>query len=181
MTPHDELPFALETDLERRVAGDPAWRAGIEFGEPRPGHPEGKVKFHIADVLANVDAFTADSPLRSDLRVIALIHDTFKHEVDPALPRTGENHHGMRARRFAERHVADIRVLDVIETHDEAYNAWQKGHRDGRWTAAQERATRLLIRLGATLDLYLAFYQCDNSTEGKSSEPFEWFRRLTRY
>jgi hypothetical protein len=32
---------------------------------------------------------------------------------------TGENHHAMIARRFAERYVDDPKLLDVIELHDE--------------------------------------------------------------
>lgn len=176
MTSIDDLPFSLETPLEHQIAADPDWRLGLEFGEPRPGHPEGAVKWHVADVLANVDRFYGDSPLRESLRLIALVHDTFKHEVDESRARSGENHHAMRARRFAERHVADAALLDIIELHDEAYNAWQKGHRDRRWDKAEERAARLIARLGSSLELYLAFFACDNATGDKRPDSLMWFR-----
>jgi hypothetical protein len=172
------LPFEFETELERRIAEQPRWRSGVEWGRARHGHPEGTVKLHIAAVLANVDRLFGDSPLRRDLRLIALVHDTFKGEVDPTQSRTGENHHGMRARRFAESLIDNERVLDVIELHDEAYNAWQRGARDGKCDAAAARAKVLIGRLGADLDLYLAFYQCDNETEGKDQECLRWFREL---
>lgn len=86
----------------------------------------------------------------------------------------------MRARRFAERLIDDQPVLEVIELHDEAFNAWQLGNRDGKWDKAQARAERLVVRLGDTFFLYLAFYECDNTTEGKESACLDWFRDLTQ-
>jgi hypothetical protein len=79
----------------------------VPSGAPRGGHPEGPVKFHIAEALAN-DERCATSPIRRRrLRIIALTHDTFKHQVDVTKPRAGENHHGMIALRFTERYVTD--------------------------------------------------------------------------
>ncbi|MCC7425094.1 MAG: hypothetical protein IT428_32900 [Planctomycetaceae bacterium] len=171
----------LETELERRIASDPRWQLGLDWGRPRPGHPEGSIRAHLQTVLANVDRLFGDSPLRRKLRLIALIHDTFKHEVDPDRPRSGANHHGMIARRFAEPLIDDQDVLDVIELHDEAYNAWQKGSRDGRWDRAIERVDALLDRLGPTRTLFVGFYRCDNSVEGKASDSYDWLQlQITR-
>jgi hypothetical protein len=103
------------------------------------------------------------------------VHDTFKFQVDPQRPKTGDNHHAMRARRFAEPFIADSAVLDVIELHDEAYNAWQKGHRDDNWPRAEQRAAALIQRLGRNLPLYVAFFHCDNATGDKRPESYEWF------
>lgn len=169
------LPFFLQSPLEARIAADPEFLEGVEYGRPRPGHPEGAVKFHIAEVLANVEQMYAESPLYESLRLIALVHDTFKYQVDPDKPKSGPNHHGAYARRFAARYIDDQATLEVIELHDEAYNAWQQGHRKGKWDRAEERAERLLERLGETLDLYLAFYVCDNATGDKGRENLEWF------
>lgn len=169
------LPFAIEGDVEKRIAEQPDWLDGLDYGRPRHGHPEGQIKFHIAAVLDNVERFYRDSPYRLQLRLIALIHDTFKFRVDRDKPRCGENHHGMIARRFAESFIDDEAVLEVIETHDEAFNSWQCGNRDGRWDKAERRAAALVERLGENIGLYLAFYRCDNSTEGKQQDCFEWF------
>lgn len=164
----------LETDLERQICADPRWIEGGKYGKPRPGHPEGSVEFHVPMVLANVDKFYGDSPLRSSLRLIALVHDNFKAFVDRTKPKEGENHHGMVARRFAEQFIVDPVVLDVIELHDDAFNAWKKRN--------VGRAQRLLARLGTGVarELYLAFYRCDNGTEGKTQEPYEWFLELCK-
>lgn len=170
-----QFPFSIEGDIEQRVAEHPDWLVGIEFGRPRHGHPEGQIKFHIAAVFDNVERFFGDSNLRHDLRLITLIHDSFKYRVDKSKSRCGENHHGMIARHFAESFIADDSVLDVIELHDDAYNSWQCGNRDGRWDKAERRAAVLVERLENKLDLYLAFYRCDNFTEGKESDCFDWF------
>lgn len=179
MTP-TQFPFQLETDLEHQITQHPDWLEGIEYGRPRRGHPEGAVKNHIADVLLNVDRFFIDSPARRRLRFIALVHDTFKYRVDTSRPRCGENHHAMIARRFAESFISDEAVLDVIELHDEAYNAWQCGNRDGRWDKASRRALALVDRLGDSIWFYLAFYRCDNATVGKDQSCYDWFEQFVR-
>ena len=50
-----ELPFTIETELEARICADAAWKKGAVWGNPRPGHSEGIVMYHIAEVLANVE------------------------------------------------------------------------------------------------------------------------------
>ena len=132
-----------ETPLEQAICADPAWRAGVAWGEPRSGHPEGTVLAHVGDVLANVDRVALDADDRERLRLAALVHDAFKGDVDRSLPKTGENHHAMRARRFAERLLDDADLLDVIELHDDAYLAWRHGRRSGDWDEAERRARAL--------------------------------------
>ena len=172
------MAIAAGTELEREVMSDPDWQEGAAWGEPRQGHPEGAVIRHIEDVLANVDQIATDAVDRDRLRFVALIHDTFKHRVDRDRPREGENHHAMIARRFAERHTTDAELLDVIELHDEAFNAWVKGERGGKWEAAEARAHRLIDRLGPSTDFYVRFYQADNRTGSKDQTPLEWFERI---
>jgi HD domain len=167
-----------ENELERRIMADHAWMAGAAWGDPRPGHPEGSVAEHIAEVLANIDKIALGSADRERLRLIAIIHDTFKHRVDRTRPRVGENHHAMIARRFAERYIDDLEVLDVIELHDEAYNSWAQGKRTGRWAAAEARAARLLDRLGETVGLYERFYRADTRTGSKDREALDWFSKV---
>jgi hypothetical protein len=167
-----------ETELESRIVHDPEWQEGAAWGDPRPSHPEGEVSVHIEEVLRNVDDEAVDAADRERLRLVALIHDTFKHRVDRSQPVGGENHHAMVARRFAERFVDDPELLDVIELHDEAFNAWVKGERGGKWDAAEARARRLLNRLGDSRDFYLRFYRADNRTGSKDQAPLEWFESL---
>lgn len=172
------MPVVPETELERRVVSDLEWQEGAAWDEPRRGHPEGSVAAHIEEVLANVDDVALDADDRDRLRFVALVHDTLKHRVDRSRPRVGDNHHAVIARRFAERYTDDVELLELIELHDEAYNAWVKGHRRGKWDAAEARAKRLLDRLGPSRALYLRFYRADNRTGTKDPEPLQWFEQL---
>ncbi|GHO66227.1 hypothetical protein KSC_051190 [Ktedonobacter sp. SOSP1-52] len=172
------LPFALETALERQIAEDPEWQTGVEWGIPRTGHLEGPVKFHITDVLANIERQQPPSAAqeRCALRLIALTHDAFKYRVDESRPKIGTNHHAYIARKFSERYIHDPALLDIIELHDEAYNSWRLGARKGRWQHAEERIDLLLERIGSSLPLYARFFLADSHTESKNQDPVTWFR-----
>lgn len=172
------LPFDLETPLEHAIAADPIWQRGIAWGWPRPGHGEGKVMYHIADLLANVERYALSPEDRRDLRLITLTHDSLKYRVDPDRPRIGDNHHAMRARRFAERYISDERVLTIIELHDEGIHLWNRWHytRDGRQIEA--RLDTLLQRLGDDWLLFVEFFRCDNDTPSKNPEPVLWFEEM---
>ncbi len=174
----EELPFTLENDLERKIAADPEWQRGVDWGKPRTGHLEGPVKYHIADVLRNIDASEpsqGDPEARRKLRLIALIHDSFKYRVDETRPKIGNNHHAHIARHFAERYITDPEILLIIETHDEAYNIWRLGYYKNRWKHAEERADQLLKHLGPSLPLYVRFFYADSDTESKNPAPVAWF------
>lgn len=172
-----ELPFTLETDLEKRIAADPEWQEGVVWGEPRSGHLEGAVMYHIADVLRNIDAQCMTAEAHRELRLIALVHDTFKYRVDEARPKIGMNHHAHIARAFAERYISDPVLLDIIELHDEAYNCWRLGNHRGKWERVEERMAYLLQRLGPSLPLYLRFFYADSRTESKDPAPIAWFEQ----
>lgn len=169
-----------ENGIEEAICADPDFVEGCNYGKPRSGHPEGKVLYHIMEVLENVEKFYGDDPDREDLRLIALVHDTFKHKVDHTKPKTGANHHGTIARVFAQKFINDHGILMVIEKHDEAYNAWQKGGRHGDWYKAERRANQLIqgLMLEGMTDLYVKFYKCDNRTGNKEQDNYDWFLSL---
>ena len=175
-----DLPFQPETELEEQICADDAWLQGAMWGEPRSGHKEGQVKYHIAEVLANVDRLARTDEERRALRLIALVHDTFKYRVDPSKPRRGTNHHAVLARRFAERYLDDPAILEIIELHDEAFNSWRVGALKGRWNEADERASRLVGRLGTSLPLYVLFFRADNQTGSKECDSLVWFEQFLR-
>ncbi len=172
-----------ENDLERTILENPEWREGASLGKPRPGHPEGQIIYHILEVLANVDEWCAEhgtsSEDRSKLRAIAMIHDTFKHKVDRRIPEEGENHHAAIARRFGESiAIADSEMLSIIEHHDDAYLIWRAGNQTQDWPKAEKEIRELdfvLKNEGARVDLYRAFYWCDNRTGDKEPTPVIWF------
>src|SRR5215211_3471368 len=110
--------FTPENDLERHISEDEDLIEGLAWGEPRSGHPEGRVAAHVEDLLETLEGWDEPPERRSKLRFIALVHDSFKHDVIEKLPRLGRNHHADRARRFAERYTDDETILCTIQHHD---------------------------------------------------------------
>jgi len=164
----------LETisELENKIINDSEFIEGINWGNPRPGHPEGKVLYHIKDVLSFIEP---TNPWYSELRLIALIHDTFKYKVDNTKHKVGENHHAYIARKFAEKYISDIRLLEIIELHDEAYNIYRSKHFNKK---RYESLIQRLINCDA-LFLFLEFYRFDNSAGDKTSDDLIWFKQQT--
>jgi len=165
--------FTAEDELERELVGDPELRAGLAWGKPRPGHPEGAVGAHVSDLLQRIDEDGETGERRRLLRFMALVHDAFKYRVHEWLPKTGGNHHAARAREFAERYTDDQRVLATIELHDRPYNLWRKMKRR---RSLDERAFEEMMSRISDPELFVRFIELDGSTEGKRPEPIEWFR-----
>ena len=105
------------------------------MGQAAAGHPEGSVGAHVADLLETIDRWGETGERREELRFLALVHDSLKYRVQNWRAHTGENHHAMRARRFAERYTDDERLLATLEQHDRPYNLWRKAAGAGGWTS----------------------------------------------
>ena len=167
------MRFIPETDLERALSSDPVLQEGLAWGEPRRGHPEGSVGAHVTDLLATIERWGETGQRREELRLLALVHDSLKYRVQNWRPKTGENHHAMRARRFAERYIHDERLLATIEQHDRPYSLWRKMRRRGH---LDEHAFAEMLDSIPDLDLFLRFVELDASTEGKNHEPIRWLK-----
>jgi hypothetical protein len=162
--------FQPETERELALAADPELRTGLAWGRPRPGHPEGPVGHHVADILAGI---TEVGPQREDLRFLALVHDAFKHRVDPEAGYSRDNDHAVMARRFAERFTTDERLLTTLELHDEPYWIWRTRPDNGG-----AALSALLARL-PDVELFMRFVELDASTEGKDPGLLRWLRAAT--
>ncbi len=174
--PSDNLESLLqpETPLEKTLLSVPAFRQGLLWGEPRFGHPEGKVALHVKEVLDNISKIPNLSPKdRSNLRLIALAHDAFKYKEDRSRPRDWSKHHGLLARRFLEVYTSEPVVLDVVETHDDAYYYWLSLNRG----AAPRSFEALMDKVGYCLQTYYLFFKCDTQTGDKTQAPLRWFEQ----
>jgi hypothetical protein len=165
--------FRPENELERALASDERLLEGLAWGEPRKGHPEGSVGAHVGQLLRTIGDWGTPEPLRSELRFIALVHDSLKGEVKGFVRKSGENHHAMRARRLAEAYTDDERLLATIEQHDRPYAIWRKMKRKGK---LDEGAFEEMLERIPDKRLFLRFVELDGSTEGKHPEPVDWFR-----
>lgn len=171
-----------ETVLERRLLATAEFRHGLLWGEPRFGHPEGKVALHVREVLDNIDLIPAmREEQRCQLRLIAFAHDTFKYAEDRTRPRDWQKHHGLLARRFMESYTGNVPVLDVIETHDDAYYAWLAvRHAIDRPEEKYRTLDNLLSRMNHCLQLYYLFFKCDTQTGDKTQAPLRWFEQVVK-
>jgi hypothetical protein len=169
--------FESENELERRLADDEVLAQGLAWGEPRSGHPEGNVGTHVKHLLRTIDDRGEPEPRRSELRLLAIVHDALKYRVRSWLPKAGENHHATRARRLAEGYTTDERLLAAIELHDRPYAIWR---RTGRGSARERRAVDELVRRVPDPALFMRFVELDGSTEGKNPEPIAWLREELR-
>jgi hypothetical protein len=165
--------FRPESELEQRLAETPEMHEGLAWGKPRPGHPEGTIGAHVSQLLRRLDDWGAEGEERARLRFIALVHDTCKRWVDQDRPKTGENHHAMRARRLAERFTDDEAVLAVIEQHDRPYQIWRRERRTGE---PQDAAAERMLARVPDHALFLRFVELDTSTEAKDPGPIAWLR-----
>ena len=183
-TLHIESLLLPETAQERHLLALPEFKEGLRWGEPRFGHPEGKVAFHVREVLDNIDEMGADLSVadRARLRVVALAHDTFKFQ-EAALRRSHVTtdwhlmHHGYLARKFMDAHITDAVVLDLIEWHDEAYFCWRTEFLYDNPEEARLRLHRLLPKIMDKLDLFHLFFRSDTFTGDKIRTPVRWFEK----
>ena len=84
--------YVPESDLEQRLLEDPELQRGWAWGSRRHGHPEGAVGRHVAQMLTEI---APDDPLRRDLRVLTLLHDTFKVNAREGLPYSPDTDHAL--------------------------------------------------------------------------------------
>jgi hypothetical protein len=115
-------------------------------------------------------AIHSDDPLRRDLRLLALVHDSFKAEVRPHEPWSRDNDHAMLARRFAEQYTTNERLLTTLQLHDEPYWTW-------RTADAPETALRPLLKRLPDPELFARFVELDAANESKDLTFLWWFRR----
>ena len=164
-----------ETKLERVLLETPEFKEGMNWGKPRYGHPEGKVGLHVLEVLSNIENLHIDKATRSNLRLLAFVHDTFKFQEMKSLAHGKRIHHAQLARDFLTNYVDDKNLLDILELHDEAFYIWRQLELKSDLKGAMTRLKGLFNRLDDALPLYFLFFKCDTETGDKTMAPLRWF------
>lgn len=164
-------------DIIEKIMADPRYRKNIEYGEPRPGHPEGAVKNHIADLEANLEEMQRLGRIQSDedhwkLKFMIHVHDLFKAEAEKNTPTLHPRNHASLARRYASQFIDDADLLNMIQYHDENYKLWKEYQQNGSYDT--ERFQSLLEAI-QNLDLFLLFIIIDGCTKGKVQQKLVWF------
>jgi hypothetical protein len=161
-------------EIAEQVINDPRYKEYVEFGEPRSGHPEGKVKHHIALLEENLEHF---KPRLSEanywkLKFLVRVHDTLKAIAEHDSPVFSPRHHAVLARKFAEEFTSDSDVLSIIYYHDENFYLWKQFQKTGEYD--KKRLEHLLSKI-SDVDLFLIFILIDGCVPGKDFSKLEWF------
>ncbi len=164
-----------ESALESTLMEQPEFKVGFNWGVPRFGHPEGKVGYHVVEVLGNIEKLDLSTESRQRLRITAIAHDTFKFQESATISSGHRINHGLLGRQYMEKHIDDKSTLDLIELHDEIYYAWRHQALQDKPAKAAERLDNLLKRIGDHLLMHYLFFRCDTMTGDKIQAPRFWF------
>ena len=162
-------------EIVEKIILAPRYQKNIEYGEPRSGHPEGKVKYHIAELEENLGKLAAHGISEEQywkLKFLIHVHDTFKADSIPDSPIVDPNSHASLARKFALEFVNDEDLLNMIQFHDVNFALWKQFAATGAYD--QGRFKNLLQTI-QDWDLFLMFIIIDGSTQGKDPQKTLWF------
>ncbi len=143
----------------------------------RPGHPEGTIRAHIAELERNLAQLRAKLS-ETDywrLKVLVHTHDTFKAEAQPGASIAAPNSHASLARAFLAEFCDDADMLAMVQYHDEPFALWRQLTLKGRLN--EERLTTLLTSI-RDWNLFLAFNIIDGCTQGKQRDSLRWLFRV---
>ncbi len=158
------------------VVRDPRYQRNLDWGAPRPGHPEGTIRAHIEELERNLEALR---PRLSEadygkLKLLVHTHDTFKGEALEGVAITDPRSHASLAREFLAGYCPDPDLLAIVQFHDEPYALWRQVKSRGRCHPGRFSA---LLNTINDWNLFLAFCIIDGCTEGKGREPLAWLFR----
>ena len=162
------------------ITSDPRYQRNLDWGKVRPGHPEGTIRAHVAELERNLERLR-EKLSETDcwrLKVLVHTHDTFKGEAQPGAPIAAPNSHASLARAFLAEFCDDADMLAMVQYHDEPFALWRQFKLKGRYN--EERLTTLLASI-RDWNLFLAFNIVDGCTEGKQRDPLRWlFRQVAQ-
>ena len=155
------------------ISRDARYQRNLDWGEVRPGHPEGTIRAHIADLERNLDRLRAKLSEMDywRLKVLVHTHDTFKAEAQPGAPIAAPDSHASLARAFLAEFCDDADMLAMVQYHDEPFALWRQLKHKGR--LSEERFDTLLTSI-RDWNLFLAFNIVDGCTEGKQRCSLRW-------
>jgi hypothetical protein len=168
----DKLDYAI---ICKQIINDKQYKRNVEFGEARPGHPEGKIKHHITDLEANLEKLKdrlPDEETYWKLKFLIHTHDIFKCEAKQGVISIDPDSHQSLARSFASKFTLDLDLLNMIQFHDENYSFWKEFVKMGVY---DEKRFQDLLNTIHDWDLFLIFTIIDGNTKGKDLEKLPWF------
>jgi len=108
-------------EIVQQMLNDPRHQENIEYGKPRSGHPEGKVRYHIPGLEASLNSLAARGISEGDywkLKFLIHVHDSFKKEAKPDAPILDPERHATLAGVYASQFTSDADFLNMNQFHD---------------------------------------------------------------
>jgi hypothetical protein len=159
-----------------QLTADPRYQANLDWGAARPGHPEGSVRAHIAEIEQNLEMLRPK--LRDGdywkLKLLIHTHDSFKAVSQPGVPISDPKSHASLARAFLAEYCSDADLLAMVQYHDEPFALYRQFQSKGKYNQERFDALTRAIR---DWNLFLTFNIIDGCTVGKSREPLRWLFR----
>jgi hypothetical protein len=164
-------------EMFEAITNDTRYQRNLDWGEVRPGHPEGTIRAHIAELECNLEQLRTKVSETDYWRLKVLIHthDTFKGDAQPGAPIAAPNSHASLARAFLAEFCDDADMLAMVQYHDEPFALWRQAKLKGRLN--EERLATLLSSI-RDWNLFLAFNIVDGCTRGKQRDSLRWLFRL---
>ena len=161
-------------DILEKITADERYQANVNWGQPRPGHPEGTISAHIADLEKNLEFLKARLSDEEywKLRVLIHAHDICKPDARRTVSFNHPESHASLARDFLSDFIKDKDLLHMVQYHDVPYSMYQRWRKAGK---TDEKRMDDLMNNIEDWDLFTAFALIDGCTTGKQRETLEWF------
>src|SRR5690349_13088325 len=101
----------------RRILKDQRYKTNLAWGKPRPGHPEGTIRAHIAELESNLEALIPEISAGISeiqywkLKILIHVHDTFKAEAKKGVAISDTRSHASLDRQFLAEYCQDPDLL----------------------------------------------------------------------
>lgn len=158
-----------------QIRNDERYKRNVMYGKPRPGHAEGTVAAHIADLETNLKTLSALGRVSDEcywkLMVLIHVHDSFKAEATRNAPILDPQSHSSLAREYLKQLCDDEDLINIVQYHDIGYAIF-KNYKEHGWIDEM----RLLSAMQYIRDknLFLMFAIIDACTPSKGREGITW-------
>lgn len=161
-------------EIWQKIVATPRYQANLDWGHVRPGHPEGTVRAHIAELEKNLENLKSkiSEEYYWKLKVLIHTHDICKAEAQDDVPIVHSKSHASLASQFLLEFCQDTDLANMLQYHDEGYALWLHYKQTG---TLHKTRWELLLRNIHDWNLFLLFSIIDGCTEGKGREPLRWF------
>jgi hypothetical protein len=163
----------------QRVASDKRFQDNQSWGEVRPGHPEGSLREHVAQLSRSLNYLVSKFPelpriLTEEgllkIKILILVHDSMKPEAKRGVPVEHQRNHATLAANFLRQHGGANDLILMTKLHDEHHALYRQSQRGGVENGRLER----ILHSIPSWDLFLTFQVCDKVGPGRDLGSIQW-------